>query len=594
MFNYYMIIELCCYTVRFLGGVCCMKTTQFFLATLKEVPTDVEVKNHQLMIRAGLIRQLASGLYNWLPLGWRVLSKIISIIREEMNASGALEMSMPMVQPADLWKRSGRWEKYGPELLRFSDRHDNAFCLGPTHEEVITELVRQTVHSYKQLPINLYQIQMKFRDEIRPRFGVMRSREFLMKDAYSFDLNKEGMQASYKKMYNTYVRIFDRLTLNYRVVLADTGAIGGNYSHEFQALADVGEDVIVYSDQGDYAANFEKAQAKRPEPVLTTSTHPMRKIHTPAIKTIAALVNHIGISAKQMVKTLVVKGTKAPLVALVLRGDHELNVIKAGYLEDVAAPVEFVEESAIKKKQCCGLGYLGPLGLNMPCIVDYDAACLLDFVCGANEIDRHLTNVNWGRDVPLKQTADLRNVVEGDLSPDDKGQLHFALGIEIGQVFQLGAQYSELMQAFVLNAEGKRAPLQMGCYGIGISRLVAAIVEQNHDERGIIWPEVVAPFDIALIAVRMYQSDNVWKAADQLYQILLEAGFSVLWDDRKERPGVMFSDMDLIGIPHRLVISEKELQQNRIEYKARHDLADQVSYISLDQIVASLKRKIKG
>ncbi|WP_423062976.1 proline--tRNA ligase [Candidiatus Paracoxiella cheracis] len=546
-----------------------MKISKFLLATVKEVPSDATLASHRLMLRSGMLRKLASGLYSWLPLGLRVLQKIEAIVREEMNRSGALELLMPVVQPAELWQESQRWEFYGTELLRFVDRHENHFCLGPTHEEVITDIARQELRSYKQLPINLYQIQTKFRDEIRPRFGVMRSREFIMKDAYSFDLDQEGMNVAYQKMYDAYVRIFTRLGLRFRPVLADTGAIGGDYSHEFQVLADVGEDVVVYCDESDYAANIEKAEAQTPQGKRPKPSAPLKKIATPDVRTIQDLKNRHSVSEKEGVKTLIVKGEESPYVALILRGDHELNLIKVGNLPDVASPVQFAEDSEIKKVIGCGPGSLGPVNLNIPCIVDPQAAHLADFACGANEEGFHYINVNWERDVKLEKIADIRNVVEGDVSPDGKGPLKFTRGIEVGQVFQLGDKYSRKMNASVLDETGKNVFLQMGCYGIGVSRIVAAAIEQNHDDNGIIWPDSMAPFMIALVPMQMHKSYRVREAAEQIYKELTEAGYDVLFDDRKERPGVMFADMDLIGIPHRLVVGERGLDKGVIEYKSR-------------------------
>ena len=568
-----------------------MKVTQFFLATVKETPADAELANHRLMIRAGMLRKLASGLYTWLPLGLRVLRKVESIVREEMNRSGALELLMPIVQPAGLWQESNRWEAYGAELLRIIDRHANNFCFGPTHEEVITDIARQELRSYKQLPINLYQIQTKFRDEIRPRFGVMRSREFLMKDAYSFDLDEKGMRLAYDNMYEAYVRIFTRLGLNFRAVLADTGTIGGDYSHEFHILADVGEDIIVYSDESNYAANIEKATAQAPEEKRPMPVAKMKKIATSAaVRTINQLADQFNTLPEKIVKTLIVKGEESPFIALVLRGDHELNLVKAQHLPGVASPLVFASEKEIKEIIGSSPCSLGPVNITIPCIVDRDAAHLADFCCGANEDNFHFMNVNWDRDVVLKVVADIRNVVEGDLSPDGKGHLHFARGIEVGQVFQLSDKYSRKMNATVIDEVGKNHYLQMGCYGIGVSRTVAAAIEQNHDERGIIWPEAMAPFLIALVPMNMHKSYRLQEACETLYNELLQAGYDILWDDRKERPGVMFADMDLIGIPHRLVVSEQGLKEGTIEYKTRRN--DKIEYLSLCNIFAELKKKV--
>lgn len=566
-----------------------MKISQFFLATVKEIPSDAKLTSHRLMIRSGMLRKLASGLYTWLPLGLRVLKKVENIVREEMNRNGALELLMPIVQPASLWQESNRWEAYGAELLKIVDRHKNTFCFGPTHEEVMMDIARQELNSYKQLPISFYQIQTKFRDEMRPRFGMIRSREFLMKDAYSFDIDKKGMQATYNKMYNTYTRIFTRLGLNFRVVLADTGTIGGDYSHEFQVLTDVGENIVVYSDESDYAANIEKASAQAPQGELANPTNYMTKIATPGIRTIKQLAELINISPKNGIKTLIVKGKDIPFVALILRGDHELNHIKAQNISRVASPLVFAIEKEIREIIGAGPGSLGPVNLAFPYIVDRDAAHLANFCCGANEDDFHFINVNWGRDIPLREVADLRNVVEGDHSPDGKGRLQFTKGIEVGQIFQLGEKYSRKMHATVIDEMGQSRYIQMGCYGIGISRTVAAAIEQNHDEAGIIWPEVMAPFSIALIGLNRHKSYRVQSACEQIYHELIEAGFEILWNDRKEYPGTMFADMDLIGIPHRLVVSERSLDKNVVEYKFRRNLVTED--VPLKHIVAFLKEK---
>lgn len=565
-----------------------MKLSQFLLATVKETPNDAELTSHRLMIRAGMIRKLSSGLYSWLPLGWRVLQKVITIVREEMTQSGALEVLLPAVQPAELWQETGRWETFGNEMLKITDRHEHFFCFGPTHEEVITDIARHELHSYKQLPVNLFQIQVKFRDEIRPRFGVMRAREFLMKDAYSFDVDEKGLQLSYEKMYDAYHKIFNRLGLRFRVVLAETGAIGGRFSHEFQVLADAGEDVVVYSDQSDYAANLEKASAFMPTGQRPAPTEAMKKIATPGLKTIQALAEKMNVMPEKSVKTLIVKGTEAPLVALILRGDHELNPIKAERLTEIKSPLQFADEKEIKKAMGAGPGSLGPVALSIPCIVDRDAAQLADFVCGANEDGFHFTHVNWERDVPLTNIADLRNVVEGDLSPDGQGHLCFARGIEVGHIFQLGDKYSRSLDATIIDETGQKIAMQMGCYGIGVSRVVAAAIEQHHDQRGIIWPSAMAPFDIALVPIQMHQSARVRETCEKLYAELSAAGFDVLWDDRQERPGVMFADMDLIGIPHRLVVSDRGLDQGTVEYKARE--SNEVKHFPLATIISELKK----
>ncbi len=547
-----------------------MRTSQYILSTLKETPAEAVVVSHQLMLRAGLIRPLASGLYNWLPTGVRVLKKVENIIREEMNKSGAVEVIMPVVQPAELWQESERWEQYGPELLRFKDRGNRDFVLGPTHEEVITDLVRREISSYKQLPLNLYQIQTKFRDEVRPRFGVMRSREFVMKDAYSFHTNGESLQQTYDVMYQTYSNIFTRLGLDFRAVQADTGSIGGSASHEFQVLADSGEDDIVFSTESDYAANIELAEAvasgERQAP-----SKAMELVDTPNAKTIAELVEQFNLPIEKTVKTLIVKGAneEQPLVALMIRGDHELNEIKATKLAQVAEPFEFASEEEIKAKIGAGVGSLGPVNLNIPVIIDRSVALMSDFGAGANIDGKHYFNINWERDVALPPIADLRNVVEGDPSPDGKGTLLIKRGIEVGHIFQLGKKYSEAMKATVQGEDGRPLTMTMGCYGIGVTRVVAAAIEQSHDERGIIWPEAIAPFQIAIIPMNMHKSEKVKDFAENLYRTLNAQGIEVLLDDRNERAGVMFADMELIGIPHQIVIGEKNLEQGLIEYKNR-------------------------
>lgn len=545
-----------------------MRTSQYFLNTVKETPADAEVISHQLMLRAGMIRKLAAGLYTWLPLGLRVLQKVSAIVREEMNAINAMEVLMPAVQPAELWQESQRWEKYGPELLRLKDRHQRDFCFGPTHEEVITDLVRREIRSYKQLPATFYQIQTKFRDEIRPRFGIMRAREFLMKDAYSFHADQVSLEQTYSAMYDAYARIFTRLGLTFRAVHADTGSIGGNMSHEFQVLADSGEDLIAYSDGSDYAANVELAAALATTQELPAATAAMQTIATPGQYTIDALVKSLGIDIKKAVKTLLVVGKEHEMIALILRGDHELNTIKAEKLPQIAQPLQFASLEKIREIIGCNPGSIGPVGLNIPIIIDRDAF-INDFICGANKDDQHFINVNWQRDLPLPEIADLRRVVAGDLSPDGKGKLQLTRGIEVGHIFQLGKKYSEAMDVTVLDENGKAITPTMGCYGIGISRIVAAAIEQHHDDNGIIWPITMAPFQIALIPMNLHKSYRVREVCDQLYQELQTAGFDVLYDDRKERAGVMFADMDLIGIPHRLVIGERGLDTGKIEYKAR-------------------------
>lgn len=546
-----------------------MRTSKFLLATLRESPAEAEVISHKLMLRAGMIRKLAAGIYIWLPLGLRVLKKVEKIIREEMARIDALEILMPAIQPAELWVESERWDAYGDQLLKIKDRHKHEFCFGPTHEEVITHLARSELRSYKQLPITLYQIQTKFRDEIRPRFGVMRGREFLMKDAYSFHLDEASLKQTYDAMYEAYNRIFSRLGLKFRAVLADTGNIGGSMSHEFQVLAQSGEDLIAYSDASDYAANIEMAEALTEPIAIQTSNNQMQEVATPDQRTIEEVAAFLKIDTKQTLKTLIVKGSETPWIALVLRGDHELNEIKTGKLPQIASPLTFINPHEFAEVLGCEAGSIGPVNLKMPIIADRDALRVKDFVCGANTNDKHLINVNWERDLPLPQIADIRKAQEGDLSPDGKGKLQFARGIEVGQVFQLGKKYSQTMHATVLNETGKAIEMCMGCYGIGVSRTVAAAIEQNHDERGIIWPEPIAPFQIALIPMSLHKSYRVRETAEKIYQQLLDAGFDVLFDDRKERAGVLFADMDLIGIPHRIIISESGLDNGTIEYKTR-------------------------
>ncbi|MGL5290903.1 MAG: proline--tRNA ligase [Vibrionaceae bacterium] len=551
-----------------------MRTSQYLLATLKETPNDAEIISHQLMLRAGMIRKLASGLYTWLPIGLRVLKKVEKIVREEISRFGAIETLMPVVQPYELWQESGRSEKMGPELLKLQDRHQRPFVLSPTAEEVITSLARSEISSYKQLPINLFQIQTKFRDEVRPRFGVMRAREFLMMDAYSFDLNKAGMQASYEAMHAAYCAAFDRMGLDYRAVLADTGAIGGSASHEFHVLANSGEDVIAFSDSSSYAANIEMAQAIADKAQADAPTATLEKIATPNAKTIAQLVEQFAVPIEKTVKTLIVKaaeGAASPLVALLLRGDHELNEIKAQKLPQVASPLQFASEEEIRKAVGAGPGSLGPVNLPMPIIADHSVAVLSDFAAGANSDGYHFFGINWQRDVALPQTSDLRNVVNGDPSPCGNGKLQLKRGIEVGHIFQLGTNYSEKMNCCVLGQDGKNVVMEMGCYGIGVTRVVAAAIEQNFDENGIIWPDAIAPFTVAIIPMNMHKSARVEKVANELYNALQCAGIEVLFDDRKERPGVMFSDIELIGVPHSIIIGERSLDEGVVEYKHRRD-----------------------
>lgn len=548
-----------------------MKASQYLFSTLKETPNDAQVVSHQLMLRAGMVRPLASGLYNWLPTGLRVLKKVENIVREEMNKSGALEVEMPVVQPAELWQESERWEQYGPELLRFKDRGSREFVLGPTHEEVVTDLFRREVTSYRQLPINFYQIQTKFRDEVRPRFGIMRGREFLMKDGYSFHLTQESLQATYDVMYQTYCNIFNRLGLDFRPVQADTGSIGGNASHEFQVLAQSGEDDIVFSTESDYAANIELAEAvavgERANP-----TAEMVLIDTPKAKTIEELVEHHGFRPEQIAKTLIVKGaTEAhPLVALMVRGDHELNEIKAQKHPLVLDPMAFASDEEVRNTIGAGVGSIGGLNLPMPLIVDRTVALMSDFVMGANLDGKHYINANWERDLTFTEVADLRNVVEGDPSPDGKGTLQIKRGIEVGHIFQLGKKYSQAMNATVQGEDGRPQIVTMGCYGIGVSRVVAAAIEQSHDDRGIIWStDDIAPFKFAIVPMNMHKSETVKTFCEDLYKNLLSEGKEVIFDDRAERPGVMFADMELIGVPHMFVIGEKNLNNGQIEYKNR-------------------------
>ncbi|MCJ8169278.1 proline--tRNA ligase [Atopomonas sediminilitoris] len=566
-----------------------MRTSQYLLSTLKETPSDAVVISHQLMLRAGMIRKLASGLYTWLPLGLRVLRKVENIVREEMNAAGALEVLMPSVQPAELWQESGRWEQYGPELLRMKDRHQRDFCAGPTHEEVITDLMRNELNSYKQLPINMYQIQTKFRDEIRPRFGVMRGREFIMKDAYSFHADQASLQITYDRMHQAYCNIFTRLGLGFRPVQADTGSIGGTGSHEFHVLAESGEDDIAFSNTSDYAANIEKAEALPQETERGAASEAMRVVDTPNAKTIDELVEQFALAISKTVKTLVVHGTeKGQLIALIVRGDHSLNEIKAANLPQVASPLVFASEAEIRAAIGAGPGSLGPVNLNIPCIIDRSVALMSDFAAGANSDDKHYFGINWERDLPLPEIADLRNVVEGDPSPDGQGTLSIKRGIEVGHIFQLGTKYSEAMNCQVLGESGKPIVLTMGCYGIGVTRVVAAAIEQNFDERGILWSDALAPFQVALVPLK-YETEAVRAATDQLYAELTAAGYEVLLDDRdrKTSPGVKFADMELIGIPHRIVISERGLNEGQLEYKNRRDSEAQT--VAIDGVVALLK-----
>ncbi|MFQ6004435.1 MAG: proline--tRNA ligase [Woeseia sp.] len=547
-----------------------MRFTEFGLTTLKEIPAEAEIVSHQLMLRAGLIRRLASGLFTWMPLGFRVMKKVERIVRQEMDRAGALEMIMPAVQPAELWRESGRWDEYGPLLLRMRDRHERDYCFGPTHEEVITDIARRELRSYKQLPVNFYQIQTKFRDEIRPRFGVMRAREFIMKDAYSFDIDQASSEVAYRKMHAAYSAIFEGLGLAFRIVDADSGEIGGSRSQEFHVLAESGEDAIAYCDEDGYASNVEMAAASASEESAPPATQDLQKIETPKARTIEELATFLKVTPEQTLKLLIVQGDDGP-VALALRGDHELNAVKAQGIPGVASPIQMADADAIRTATGCAVGFAGPIGLDIPIYFDHATRQMSDFVCGANETDMHYAGVNFGRDIDPPETVDIRNVVEGDPTPGGKGTLSIARGIEVGHIFQLGTKYSEAMGATVQDRTGADTPIVMGCYGIGVTRIVAAAIEQNHDEKGIIWPEQLAPFDIVLIPIDMRHSEGLREAAEKLYLDLQGLGLEVLFDDRKARPGVKFADAELIGIPHRLVISERGLETNELEYRHRRD-----------------------
>ncbi|HDM8212174.1 TPA: proline--tRNA ligase [Vibrio harveyi] len=571
-----------------------MRTSNYLLSTLKETPNDAEVVSHQLMLRAGMIRKLASGLYTWLPTGLRVLRKVENIVRQEIDNAGAVETLMPVVQPFELWEETGRSEKMGPELLRFTDRHTRPFVLSPTAEEVITSLVRNEVSSYKQLPLNLYQIQTKFRDERRPRFGVMRAREFCMMDAYSFDIDKEGLEKSYQAMHDAYCKAFDRMGLEYRPVLADSGAIGGSGSQEFHVLAESGEDLIAFSTESDYAANIEKAEAAAPAGDRAEPTQEMTLVDTPNAKTIAELVEQHGLPIEKTVKTLFVKASDevdADIIALIIRGDHELNEVKAENLPQVASPLEMASEEEMRALIGAGAGSLGPVGLKLPFIVDRSVAVMSDFGAGANIDGKHYFGINWGRDVELGQVEDLRNVVEGDPSPCGQGTLMLKRGIEVGHIFQLGNVYSEAMNCGVLGPDGKNVILEMGCYGIGVSRVVASAIEQNHDKYGIIWPDALAPFQVAIVPMNMHKSEEVKEAAEKLYAELTAMGIEVLFDDRKERPGVMFSDMELIGIPHTIVIGDRSMKEGNFEYKNRR--TGEKTAVAMADIVEHVKAQLQ-
>lgn len=595
-----------------------MRTSQFFIPTLRESPAEAEIISHQLMLRAGLIKRLSSGLYSWLPLGLRILRKVEAIVREEMGKAGALELLMPMVQPSELWQESGRFNEYGRELLKLKDRHDKDFCLGPTHEEVITDIARQQLHSYKQLPVNFFQIQTKFRDEIRPRFGVMRAREFIMKDAYSFHINAESLKETYQTMYDAYTRIFTRLGLEFRSVLADTGSIGGSQSHEFHVIADTGEDALAISDTSHYAANVELAEAVISDPIRLSPSQPAIEIATPNVTSINDLCSFLNIEAIKTVKCLIVEGTglnqtteeqsessetNPDLIAIIIRGDHNLNEIKAEKHVLVRSPLTFADNALIQSKLGCNTGSLGPCSLtskNIPVLVDRSAAVLADFTCGANKDGYHFQNINWDRDAEITEVLDLREVVPGDPSPDGQGKLVIKRGIEVGHIFQLGTKYSKSMHATVLDDSGKPCTLSMGCYGIGISRIVAAAIEQNNDEAGLLWPFSMAPFQVGIIGINMDKSTEVTKQCERLYSAFNQLGIETIMDDRRERPGVKFADMELIGIPHRVVVSDKTLKDEQVEYTARlpyseqYALNKQKQLISLSEIIEFIHRKLPG
>jgi prolyl-tRNA synthetase len=569
-----------------------MRLSQYPISTLKEVPSDADVVSHRLMLRTGMIRRLAAGLYTWMPLGLRTLQKVERIVREEMNRAGALELCMPTIQPAELWKESGRWSKYGPELLRFKDRHDREFCYGPTHEEVITDIARRELRSYKQLPVNFYQIQTKFRDEIRPRFGVMRAREFLMKDAYSFHADEASLREGYLRMFDAYTRIFTRIGFKFRAVQADSGSIGGNRSQEFHVLAESGEDAIVFSNGDDYAANLELAAALPPAGPRPAATQPMSKIATPGAKTIVQLSELLKVGPERLLKTLLVDGSDGATVALLIRGDHELNAVKAQKLPGVANPLRMAGAERIRASTGCEPGFIGPVGFKGKVYTDHAAAHMADFVCGGNEKDVHFTGVNWGRDLAEPTPADLRNVQSGDASPSGKGTLEIARGIEVGHIFQLGQLYSEALKASVLDEQGNAVAMYMGCYGIGVTRIVAAAIEQNHDENGIIWPDAIAPFQVVLVPINYQKSAQVQETADRLYRDFEAAGIDVLLDDRDARPGVKFADSELMGIPHRIVIGDRGLSTGKLEY--RHRRETESTEISADDPVGFIRQRLNA
>ena len=566
-----------------------MRASQFFLSTLKEAPSEAELPSHKLMLRAGLIKRLASGLYTWMPIGFRVLKKVERIVREEMERAGSVELIMPAIQPAELWQESGRWEFYGKELLRLKDRHDRDFCVGPTHEEVITDVVRKEVKSYKQLPLNFFQVQTKFRDEVRPRFGVMRAREFVMKDAYSFHTDFDSLKATYQTMYDAYCRIFDRLGLEYRPVAADTGSIGGTGSHEFQVLADSGEDVIAYCPTSGYAANVELAEAVAPATPRPAASAPLNKVHTPKVKTIADLVSFLNVDIKATVKAVVVNGSDGPVLLLV-RGDHTLNELKAEKIAGIDSPLTFAAPADIEAAFGARPGSLGPVGFKGRVIADRTVAAMADMITGANEDDQHYTGVNWGRDVAEPEVADLRNVLPGDPSPDGQGELALCRGIEVGHVFQLRTKYSEALSATFLDRDGKSQVMEMGCYGIGVSRIVAAAIEQNFDERGIVFTDAMAPFTVGIVPMGYHRSETVKAAADALYAELKAAGIDVLLDDRDERPGVLLADGELIGLPHRVVIGDRGLKEGNVEYQQRRDSA--ATSVPLADVAALIRSKL--
>ncbi|KVZ42566.1 proline--tRNA ligase [Burkholderia ubonensis] len=574
-----------------------MKASRFFIGTLKEAPADAEIVSHKLMVRAGMIRRVAGGIYNYLPIGLRSIRKVEAIVREEMNRAGAIELLMPAVQPAELWQESGRWEQYGPELLRFKDRKDNEFVIGPTHEEVITDIARNQIRSYRQMPVNFYQIQTKFRDEIRPRFGVMRGREFIMKDAYSFDKDADGLAESYRKMYDAYVRIFTRLGLEFRPVAADSGSIGGNFSHEFHVIADTGEDAIAYCPSSDFAANIEAAEALPLIAERASAAEPMAKVATPGKAKCEAVAELMGIPLASTIKSIVLatdnEGAEPTIWLLMLRGDHDLNEIKASKLPGLSNH-RFATEQEIVEWFGTPPGYLGPIGTKKPVkvIADRTVANMSDFVVGANEVDYHIAGVNWGRDLPEPEVADIRNVQKGDPSPDGKGVIDICRGIEVGHVFQLGTKYSEAMGATFIDESGKPQPMLMGCYGVGITRILGAAIEQNFDDRGIIWPESIAPFEVVLCPMGYDRSDAVRESTDKLYAELAAAGIDVILDDRGERPGVMFADWELIGVPHRLVIGERGLKEGKLEYQGRRDA--EATLLPADTAAATVVEKVRA